>query len=242
VGHHDAIRLAAARGLFEKARDLAQLARSEESRVVVAELVALYEHDADPEVRRLVCRALFGQAKHRLAEGVDRRVVIVDYRHILHVAERQPPIEDIAAAAIYHVALTHGKIAIERSSAEHREKSAERFVAVERRFGASRDPEVVYWVARSAMSHALTHPLETAAPIYEEIFARYANEAAAELQEHAAAALTQWAERCVVDGQADVAVFLAQRVLTKFATSDDEKIREHVAACERLRERAKAAV
>jgi hypothetical protein len=242
VGHHDAIRLAAARGLFEKARDLAQLDRFEESRVAVAELVALYEHDADPEVRRLVCRALFGQAKHRLAEGVDRRVVIVDYRHVLHVAERQPAIDDVAAAAIYHLALTHGKIAIERSSAEHREKSAERFADVERRFGASRDPETAYWVVRSAMSHALTQTLEDAATIYEDIFARYASEAAVELQEHAAAALTQWAERCMAAGQADIAVFLAQRVLTKFGSSDDERLRERVAACERLRDRAKAAV
>lgn len=242
MGHYDEIRLAAARGLFEKARDLAQLDRFEESRVVVAELVALYEHEADPEVRRLVCRALFGQAKHRLAEGVDRRVVIVDYRHVLHVAERLPPIDDVAAAAMYHLALTHGKIAIERSNEEHREKSAQRFADVERRFGASRDPEVAYWAARSAMSHALTHPLESAGAIYEEIFARYASANVPELRAHAAAALTQWAERSMDEGHADIAVFLAQRVLKTFTAGDSETMGEHLARCERIRERAKAAI
>src|SRR4051812_41314467 len=72
-GTNDA-RIVTARALFEKARVLAMLRRPRESQVVVAELVRLHEHDADPAVRRLVGRALFGQAKDRMRQGEgDRR-------------------------------------------------------------------------------------------------------------------------------------------------------------------------
>jgi hypothetical protein len=195
--------------LLEKARAHAEEGRAAESRAVVAELVARYEHDASPGVRRTVCRALFGQAKHKLTEGVDRRAVIVDYRHILHIAERQPPIPDLAASAIYHLGLTHGKIAIERSNTEHREKSVERFVEVEKRFASSRDPDVAHWVTRAATSHALTLPLEAAAPLYERVVERYASEPA--LRAHAIRALEQWAERCTEAAQGDLASSLRAR-------------------------------
>src|SRR5205814_542117 len=110
-------RLVAARARFEKARGLSRLGRLTEARLAVAELVRHHEHDADPAARGLVCRALFGQAKDRLGEGAaDRRVVIVDYRHVLHIAERLPPIDAFAAMALYHLALTHGKIAVERAN------------------------------------------------------------------------------------------------------------------------------
>jgi hypothetical protein len=200
-----------ARVLLEKGRAHAEAGRSAESRTVVAELVARFEHDADPAVRRLVCRALFGQAKHKLAEGVDRRAVIVDYRHILHIAERQPPIEDAAAAAVYHIGLTHGKIAIERSNQEHREKAVERFLEAEERFGSSLDSETAYWVMRAVTSHALTLPLDAAAPLYERVVARYASQPDAELRAHAVRALEHWAERRAEAGQDDLAASLRAR-------------------------------
>jgi hypothetical protein len=200
-----------ARALFEKARAHSEAGRSGESRAVVAELVARFEHDAAPEVRRIVCRALFGQAKQKLTEGVDRRAVIVDYRHILHIAERQAPIHDVAAAAVYHLGLTHGKIAIERSSETHREKAAERFREAEQRFASFADPETAYWVARAMTSHALTQPLEAAAPLYERVVARYASEPAAELRAHAIHALEVWAERCTEAGETDLAASLLAR-------------------------------
>ncbi len=199
-------------GLLELARAHSRADRGAESRAVVAELVARYEHDAAPAVRRIVCRALFGQAKHRLGEGVDRRAVIVDYRHILHIAEREPPIDEVAAEAIYHLGLTHGKLAIERSSDEHREKSVERFVEVEQRFCTSSDNAIAYWVARAMLSHALTLPLgPAAAAVYERVVTRYASEPSAELRAHAVLALTRWAERSSLEGHAVLASSLAAR-------------------------------
>lgn len=200
-----------ARGLFEKARAHAEAGQSAESRTLVADLVARFEHDADPAVRRIVCRALFGQAKHKLAEGVDRRAVIVDYRHALHIAERQPPIEDAAAAAVYHIGLTHGKIALERANAEHREKAVERFLEAEERFGSSLDSESAYWVMRAVTSHALTLPLDAAAPLYERVVARYATKPDPELRAHAVRALEHWAERAVEAGRSDLAASLRAR-------------------------------
>jgi hypothetical protein len=197
--------------LLERARAHSQSGRSEESRATVAELVSRYEHDANPAIRRTVCRALFGQAKHKLLEGVDRRAVIVDYRHVLHIAERPPPVHDVAAAAIYHLGLTHGKIAIERSSDEHREKSVERFLEAEQRFGSSREPETAYWVTRAVTSHALTLPLAAAAPLYERVIERYAAESATALRAHAVHALERWAERCTEAGQASLATALLGR-------------------------------
>ena len=197
--------------LFEKARALSEEGRLAESRAVVAELVTRFEQAPEPAIRRAVCGALFGQAKHKLLEGVDRRAVIVDYRHILHIAERQPPIEDVAAAAVYHLGLTHGKIAIERSSKEHSEKSVERFLEAEERFASSRDPETAFWVTRAVTSHALTLPLEAAAPLYERVVARYATDPAAELRVQAVRALEQWATRCTEAAQTELAASLLAR-------------------------------
>ncbi|AKU97722.1 hypothetical protein AKJ09_04386 [Labilithrix luteola] len=142
-------RLVLARALFEKARALSRLGRSRESQIVVAELVRRSEHDSEPEARRLVCRALFGQSRDRLAEqNADRRQIITEYRHILHIAERAPALDHVAVEALYHIALTHGKIALERSNAEHRERAEQRFVEVKQRFGESADPAIVYWLER----------------------------------------------------------------------------------------------
>jgi hypothetical protein len=145
-----------ARALFEKGRVLARLGRLRESDAVVTELVERFENDPDPSRRSLVCRALFGRAKDRLSvEDFDRRALVVEYRHILHVADREPPIEALAAEALFHLGLTYAKIAVAGGDADHRERAAARFADLDRRFGASKDPSVQRWVARGAETAAL---------------------------------------------------------------------------------------
>lgn len=152
----DTTRLILARALFEKARALSRLGRSRESQIVVAELVRRSEHDSEPEARRLVCRALFGQSRDRLAEqNADRRQIITEYRHILVIAERAPALDSVAVEALYHIALTHGKIALERANSEHRERAEQRFVEVKQRFGDSSDPAIVYWLERCNAAQAI---------------------------------------------------------------------------------------
>jgi hypothetical protein len=147
---------AVARALFEKGRALSKLGRASESQIVVAELVRRFEHDPDQARRTLVCRALFGRAKDRLdADAKARRAVVVEYRHILHIADRAPPIDVMAAAALFHLALAHAKMSIERGEAEHREKATERFAEIARRFGTSQVPEIAHWVKRAAECAAL---------------------------------------------------------------------------------------
>lgn len=120
------------------------------------ELVQRFENDPDPLRRSLVCRALFGRAKDRLSvEDADRRTLVVEYRHILHVADRDPPIEALAAEALFHLALTYAKLAVARNDADHREKAAARLADLDRRFGASHDPAVQRWVTRGAETAAL---------------------------------------------------------------------------------------
>jgi hypothetical protein len=165
-----------------------------------------------------VCRALFGRAKDRLAEpNADRRAVLVDYRHVLHIADRPPPDDAVAAEALYHLALTHRKIGVERSSDEHLEKATQRFQEAERRFGASRDPEIARWLARCAMNDALMHPLDAAGRMYEAAFARYEAAREPELRALAADALLKWAARCLLEGRSGEAIALAERVLASFA-------------------------
>jgi hypothetical protein len=146
----------AAHALFEKARALSTLGRARESDDVVDELVRRFEHATSGSRRTLVCRALLGRAKDRLASGrVDRRAITVEYRHALHIAERQPPVDAMAAAALFHLALTHAKIAVERDDADHRERAAARFAELAARFGASADPGVAHWLARGVECDAL---------------------------------------------------------------------------------------
>jgi hypothetical protein len=227
--------LVGARAHYEKARVLSMIERKAESRVVVSTLVARYENASDADVRRVVCRALFGQTKDRLDEGADRRSAIVEYRHVLHIAERQPPIPDMAAAALYHLALTHGKIAIERENSEHREKAIDRFRQIEERFGTSREREIARWTARSALAHAMMLSLEMAGPIYDELFRRHAKDSSLELRTHAAEAFTRWAERCAEEGDAARAETLANRVCETFGDSDGGPIRERIARCRKLK-------
>ncbi|MBX3189429.1 MAG: hypothetical protein KF819_20565 [Labilithrix sp.] len=227
-----------ARALFTKARLLSRLGRTRASEMLVAELVRRYEHDPEPAVRRLVCRALFGTAKAKLAEGTaDRRAVIVDYRHILHIAERAPTLDVVAVEALYHLALTHAKIAVQRSNDEHREKALERFVEVERRFSGSSAPEIACWVTRGATSRALLFSLEDAGPLYEAVVTRYAAETDPTLRVYAADALALWAERSLGEGQHALAASLADRLLATFAESEGEHVRAHRATAERVRAR-----
>ncbi len=145
-----------AQTLFDRARELAAEGKTRESSEAVEELVRRFEHDVDVARRTLVCRALLGRTKDRLAaEGVDRKVVIVEYRHVLQIAERPPLIEPMVAAALFHLALTSAKLAVERGDADHRERATSRFAEIARRFGGSTDPEVAHWVARAAECEAL---------------------------------------------------------------------------------------
>ncbi|HEY8076352.1 MAG TPA: hypothetical protein VIF62_19640 [Labilithrix sp.] len=145
-----------AQTLFERARDLARAGNTRESNDAVDELVRRFEHDVDVACRTLVCRALLGRTKDRLAAGgVDRRVAIVEYRHVLQIAERPPLIEPMVAEALFHLALTSAKLAVERGDADHRERATSRFAEIARRFGGATDPVVAHWVARAAECEAL---------------------------------------------------------------------------------------
>ena len=227
--------LVGARARFEKARVLSMLGQRDESHAVVRELLAKYEQASLPDVRRIVCRALFGQTKDRLEEGADRRSAIAEYRLALHIAERSPAIDDMAAAALYHLALTHGKIAIERDNREHREKALERFREIDRRFTAAQSIDVARWAARSTLARAKMVPREEAGVLYEALFEQRKADASLELRTHAAEALTAWAERCAEEGDAAKASELGQRVRDVFGGSGHEPIRDRLKRCERLR-------
>jgi hypothetical protein len=212
--------VAAARARFERARTLSRAGRTKESHEEVGEFVARYEREADATIRRLVCRGLFGLARDRIEAGVDRRVAISEYRHILAIAERDPPIDGLAASAHYHLALTYGKIAVERDSAEHRERALERFREVRERFGDKRSREVRRWVARAAMGQATMVSLDDAGALYESVFERHAKDTP-EMQALALEALVEWAERCAKEGELDRAAEIADRARDAFSRSDD---------------------
>lgn len=226
--------LVGARARYEKARVLSLLGRKEESRAAVRELFARYEHATAPDVRRILGRALFGQTKDRLEEGADRRSAIAEYRLVLHIAERQPPIEDMAASALYHLALTHAKIAIERDSREHREKALDRFREIEQRFAAHDVVDVARWTARAVLARAKMEPLDVAGATYEALFQRRRGDASLELVTHAAEALTAWAERCAEEDETARAAELVKRVSEAFGASEHPPIQERVHRSEDL--------
>lgn len=212
--------VAAARARFERARTLSRAGRTKESHEEVGDFVARYEREADATIRRLVCRGLFGLTRDRIEAGVDRRVAISEYRHILAIAEREPPIDGLAASAHYHLALTYGKIAVERDSAEHRERALERFREVRERFGDKRSREVRRWVARAAMGQATMVPLEEAGALYESVIERHAQDAP-EMRGLALEALVAWAERCAKEGERERAASIAERARGALQPADD---------------------
>jgi hypothetical protein len=234
---------ALARALFEKARALSRLGRTNESHSVVAELVRRFEHEAEPALRRLVCRSLFGQAKDRLSgDHADRRIVIADYRLILHIAERPPRLDASAAEALYHLALTHAKIAVERSNPGHEEKATERFLEIETRYAEADNPAIARWVVRAAASHALMHDLATAGAIYERAIGRYERAGSTALHARAVELLAIWARRCLDEGKPVEADAIAERALGRFRSSEDPEVRASLEQCIELRASAQALI
>lgn len=224
----------AVRAQFEKARALSRAGRTKESHDAVTELVGEHERDGDVVVRRLLCRALFGMTRDRIEAGSDRRTAISEYRRILSIADRDPPIQGMAASALYHLALTYAKIALERQSEEHHERAVERFVEVDRRFASIPQPEVQRWVTRAAFGLAALRPLEAAERLYGGVVDRHAQATAPALRVLAAEALCEWGERCAREGDGARVAAVAARARELFGAAERATLGEIGARLDRL--------